>query len=265
MAAYDTIGRGYGLHRRADPRIAALVEEAIGGSSRVLNVGAGQGSYEPHDRPVLAIDPSRLMVAGRPAGAAPVTLALAEALPVADGAFDVATALLTLHHWDDWRAGLAELRRVAHRQVVFSFEPTVHLSFWLITEYFPGIAGHRGSHPPTPEAIAEALGGGRVQAVPVPADCQDGFLWAHWARPAAYLDPAVQDSTSGMALLDEASRRRGTAALAEDLASGRWAERHADLLARRQIDGGFRLIVSGEEPPGISTSGAGRARARPRS
>lgn len=245
MATYDTIGRGYGLHRRADPRIGALVGAAIGSAARVLNVGAGLGSYEPADRPVLAVDPSRVMVAGRRADAAPAVLAVAEALPVASRTFDVALALLTVHHWDDWRAGLAELQRVAERQVIFCFEPEVHLTFWLITDYFPEIAEHRGSQPPTPESIARALDGAEVSVVPVPADCEDGFLWAHWARPAAYLDPSLQATNSGMALLDEATRRRGTEALAADLDSGRWAERHGHLLERQQIDGGFRLIVAG--------------------
>jgi SAM-dependent methyltransferase len=39
------------------------------------------------------------------------------------GTFDVALAVLTLHHWTDWRRGLDEIRRVANRLVVFTVEP----------------------------------------------------------------------------------------------------------------------------------------------
>jgi hypothetical protein len=46
-AVYDTIGQGYTTYRRADPRWAALIEGALGDARRVLNVGAGTGSYEP--------------------------------------------------------------------------------------------------------------------------------------------------------------------------------------------------------------------------
>jgi hypothetical protein len=56
--AYDRIGLGYSEHRRADPRIAARIEEALGDARSVLNVGAGTGSYEPSDRKVTAVEPS---------------------------------------------------------------------------------------------------------------------------------------------------------------------------------------------------------------
>jgi len=46
-ATYDRIGRGYANTRRADPRIAARIEAALGDARSVLNVGAGAGSYEP--------------------------------------------------------------------------------------------------------------------------------------------------------------------------------------------------------------------------
>jgi hypothetical protein len=32
---------------------------------------------------------------------------------------------IILHHWRDWRAGLAELRRVAHRQVIVVNQPAI--------------------------------------------------------------------------------------------------------------------------------------------
>jgi hypothetical protein len=43
-------------------------------------VGAGAGSYEPHDRNVVALEPSRQMIAQRP-NATPVVQGVAGALP----------------------------------------------------------------------------------------------------------------------------------------------------------------------------------------
>jgi hypothetical protein len=72
---YERIGAGYRRGRREDPRIAAPLLAALGGASPVLNVGAGAGSYEPADRPVVAVEPSPVMLAQRPAGAAPAVRA----------------------------------------------------------------------------------------------------------------------------------------------------------------------------------------------
>lgn len=68
--AYDRIGRGYAATRRPDPRIAARIELALGDAESVVNVGAGTGSYEPVDRDVIAVEPSREMIAQRSPGAA---------------------------------------------------------------------------------------------------------------------------------------------------------------------------------------------------
>ena len=55
--------------------------------------------------------------------------------------------------------------------------------FWLIRDYFPAIAWRCPEIPP--EHIAALLGGDvRVEPLPVPRDCLDGFGEAFWARPA---------------------------------------------------------------------------------
>jgi SAM-dependent methyltransferase len=122
--SYDVLGRSYVQTRATDPRIAAAIWEALGDARTVVNVGAGTGSYEPPDREVTAVEPSAVMIAQRPPDAAPAVQAVAEALPFEDGSFDAAMAVLTLHHWSDWRAGIEELRRVARRVVVFSWDPS---------------------------------------------------------------------------------------------------------------------------------------------
>ena len=246
-AAYDRIGRGYAARRQPDPRIAAQVLQALGSARRVVNVGAGAGSYEPDDRMVVAVEPSAVMRAQRPDGAAPCVDAVVGALPFASETFDVAMAVLSVHHWPDQRAGLDELRRVAARQVVLTFDPGFHDRFWMVREYLPESAHLRGSTPMAPELVAEHLGGGEVHVVPVPDDCRDGFYWAYWKRPDAYLDPSVQASISGIAQLPAELVAERMARLAADLASGRWAARHGDLVRRSSVDGGYRLVVAGHQ------------------
>jgi len=194
-AVYDEIGRGYVRHRRADPRIAQAIQDGLHDAVTVLDVGAGAGNYEPADRSVIAVEPSELMLATRTQNAAPAARATAEALPIRTQAFDAALVVLSLHHWTNWRAGLAELTRVSRRQVLFTFDPTIHHQFWLIQDYFPAIARLPTNQPPSPREIAEALGGAQIIDVPVPSDCQDGFLWAYFNRPGPSLIPASKPAT----------------------------------------------------------------------
>jgi hypothetical protein len=89
----------------------------------------------------------------------------------------------------------------------------------------------------------ERLGGGRVEVVPIPHDCRDGFYHAYWRRPEAYLDPAVRAGISVFALMDQACLEAGLARLARDLESGEWERRNADLLELDELDGGYRLVI----------------------
>src|ERR1700744_3332246 len=185
---YDTIGATYTATRRTEPRIAARVAAALGDARTVLNVGAGTGSYEPSDRDVTAVEPSALMRAQRPPGAAPCVAAAAERLPFGDQSFDAAMAFSTIHHWQDPIAGLRELRRVARRVVVFTHDASEagwRRRFWLTRDYLPEVAGLNAGRPSLAEQ-ARAFRA-RVEPVPVPWDCADGFFEAHWRRPGAYL------------------------------------------------------------------------------
>src|SRR5919204_160460 len=114
---YDRIGGNYRATRRADPRIAALIRDALGDAHSVVNVGAGSGAYEPLDREVLAVEPSETMIVQRPRDSAPAIQASAEELPLSDDSFDAALAVNTAQHWTDLRAGLRELRRVARQNI----------------------------------------------------------------------------------------------------------------------------------------------------
>jgi SAM-dependent methyltransferase len=240
---YDEHAPSYASARRADPRIAAAIDDALVDAETVVNVGAGAGSYEPPDREITAVEPSAVMRAQRPMGAAPVVAAAAEALPFADDAFDAAMAVLTLHHWTDWRGGCAELLRVARsRVVVFSWDPAYVGRMWLGPEYFPGFADEDVASFPSLAQQREALRAD-VEVVPVPWDCADGFMSAFWRRPEAYLDPAVRAGISTIAKRRPDELADGLRRLREDIRSGAWARRHADLLELDELDLGYRLLV----------------------
>ena len=156
---YEDCAPNYPSQRRADPRIAEIVDAALGDAQTVLNVGAGSGSYEPRDRWVLAVEPSAGMRAQRPADQAPAIAASAEALPLDEDAVDAAMAMITVHHWNDPAAGLRELRRVTRGPVlVLTFDIDVLASFWMITDYLPEALTDDRRRFPTIEEIAETLG-----------------------------------------------------------------------------------------------------------
>jgi SAM-dependent methyltransferase len=241
---YERHGRTYARHRREDPRIAARIHEALGDARTVLNVGAGAGSYEPEDRWVLAVEPSATMRAQRPTGSVPAIAAHAESLPFDDGALDAAMACVTIHHWEPPEAGLAELRRVSRGPVVvFTFELDA-LPAWQHDFLHEGLAKERPRFPAI-EDIAAALGGdARVEHIPTPGDCLDGFFEAFWRRPEALLDPEVRGAQSMWALLEPDVEQAIVERLAGALESGAWDEEHGHLRDRDSFDGALRLVVS---------------------
>lgn len=242
---YDSIGRGYADHRRADPRIAAAVHDALGDVRTVVNVGAGTGSYEPTDRPVIPVEPSTAMALQRPPALPPAVLGVAESLPLADDTVDAAMGVLTVHHWADRSRGLAELVRVARRRIVLlTIDPEVEAGMWLFRDYLPDVVAQDRHDFPTLEELAGALGPTRVIDLPVPRDCTDGFLLAFWSRPEAVLDPAARAATSGFARMDQAREAAAVQRLSRDLASGAWDRAHGHLRSLPALDVGLRLTVT---------------------
>ncbi|HEX3691752.1 MAG TPA: methyltransferase domain-containing protein [Solirubrobacteraceae bacterium] len=244
--AYDEIGVDYRATRRADPRIARQIHRALGDAESVVNVGAGAGAYEPLDREVLPVEPSTAMIAQRPSELAPAICGHAESLPLPSNCVDAAMACMSLHHWCDWRVGVQELRRVARRRVViFTYDRSFSSRFWLLRDYLPKLGRLDSARFPGIEEQRAALDEEvRVITVPVPHDCEDGFFAAYWRRPRAYLDERVRAGMSTFYLQGAERRLDGLDDLAEDLDSGRWDERYADLLDREQIDLGYRLLVT---------------------
>jgi SAM-dependent methyltransferase len=242
---YDTIGATYTVTRRTEPRIAARIWGALGDARTVLNVGAGTGSYEPPGRDVTAVEPSARMRAQRPAGAASCVAAAAERLPFKDQSFDAAMASSTVHHWQDPIAGLREMRRVARRVVVFTFDDSDtgwRRRFWLTRDYLPEAADLLAGRPSLTEQ-ARAIGG-RTEPVLIPWDCADGFFEAYWRRPEAYLDDQVRRGVSVWARVGPDAEQRAVRSLRNDLVSGRWAERNRDLTGLDAAELGLRLLIA---------------------
>jgi SAM-dependent methyltransferase len=245
---YDHLGRRYAARRATDPRIAAAIEGALGEALSVVNVGAGTGSYESAGREVIAVEPSAVMIAQRPAGSAVAIQASAEALPLGDDSVDAAMAVFSDHHWSDRAAGVREMVRVARERVlVVNMDPAMSGRFWLTRDYLPGFVdlvpepyrepGHwRGE-------LDELLGGVEITPVPVPHDCRDGFYQAYWRRPEAYLDEAVRETISVFHLLPDEEVGAAMERLRSDLDSGAWQAGNADLLELSELDLGLRVAV----------------------
>ncbi len=243
-ALYDELGRGYSRTRREEPAIARRIDEALGDALTVVNVGAGAGSYEPPNRDVTAVEPSAEMIAQRPAGTAPAIQASAEDLPFEDGAFDAAMAVLTVHHWGDLDAGLAEMRRVARRRIVLvTFDPAPLRDLWFVRDYFPTIVGLHAERLGS-EVLAAKLPAAEMRRLPIPRECRDLFFAALWGRPEMALDPEVTRPMWVMRRLSDEAREEGLARLSRDLESGAWDERNGHLRKLEELDVGLRLIVS---------------------
>ncbi|PND54165.1 SAM-dependent methyltransferase [Mycobacterium sp. ENV421] len=245
MVVYDVIGGTYAQTRRPDPRIASAIRSALGDVESVVNVGAGAGSYEPPNT-VVAVEPSQVMIDQRRAGSAPAVRAIAEALPLRDKSVDAALAVLTVHHWSDVAVGIAQMRRVARRRLVFfTWRPEVIAQFWLLRDYLPAAAAADARVAVPVQTLAAAVPGcaTRMAPVPIPHDCVDGFGAAYWRRPRAYLDPVVRTGISMLATTDPSMLEPGLARLEQDLASGLWHREHAELLERDELDVGYCTVT----------------------
>lgn len=244
-ADYGTIGPGYSRYRRPEPRIAALIQSYLGDASKILNVGAGAGSYEPVDRQVVAVEPSASMRAQRPATLAPAIDAVAESLPFPDRHFDAAMATFTVHQWSDLRAGLGEMRRVTRgRIVIMTCDPEELDRFWL-NEYSPEVIATEAKRYPPIHSIATMLGGQcEIVPVPIPLHCTDGFNEAYYGRPERLLEEAARLACSAWSFVDRVAVDRFIDHLRRDLADGTWDAAHGPLRSQPEFRGSLKLIVS---------------------
>jgi SAM-dependent methyltransferase len=242
---YAPLAGDYAAVRRADPRIAAQLLDALGDARTVINVGAGTGSYEPTDRHVVAVEPSAEMRARRDPSLPPAIDATAAALPFDDDAFDAALAVFTVHHWPDLEAGLAEVRRITRGPVVImTADPEALADLWL-AEYAPEFRQTERTRYPSLARIAATLGDPlEVRPLRIPLDCTDGFADAFYGRPEAMLDPAVRNAQSAWSFVDADAEARFTERLRADLRSGAWDERFGHLRTQPEFEGSIRILMA---------------------
>jgi SAM-dependent methyltransferase len=186
------------------------------------------------------------MIAQRAPELAPAIRGHAESLPLEADSVDAAMACMSLHHWNDWRIGVHELRRVAReRVVIFTYDRSYSMRFWLMRDYLPKLARLDRARFPAIDEQRAAMGDDvEVVPVPIPHDCEDGFLAAFWRRPRAYLDEHVRAGMSTFHLPGAARLIDGLEILAEDLQSGLWEDRYGHILDREDLDLGYRLLVT---------------------
>lgn len=247
--AYDAAANGYGPMRRADPRFLRQIAKAVGGAASVLTVGAGTSGYEPPDRRVIAVELGDAIIAQRDMGAAPVVKGAVEALPFRDNSFAASMAVLTMEHSADPMTGLRELARVATRRaIVLTLDPARINDFWLY-RYIPDAAFLQSARYPSIEDIRDALGGEtRVLTVPIPHDCQDNIVAAHWRRPSAYLERRVRSRIAVLSELGDDHILDDLRRLSEDLRSGAWDAAHGWMTTQNEMDLGYRLVVAEYTP-----------------
>jgi hypothetical protein len=132
------------------------------------------------------------------------------------------------------------MRRVTRgRIVLLTFDPS-HRP-WL-TDYLPELARLDEAQMPAIRDYERWLGPVQVIPVPVPHDCSDGFLYAYWHRPAAYLDPRIRSGSSSFWAIG--SVEPGLKRLKQDLETGEWERRYAELLTLDVYDAGYRLVLA---------------------
>jgi hypothetical protein len=93
--------------------------------------------------------------------------------------------------------------------------------------------------------IVAALGGAaRVDLLPIPLTCVDGFGEAYYGRPEFFLDPGARKANSAWSFVPEDEAARSVEQLRTDLASGAWDERHGHLRSSPSFDGALILVVA---------------------
>lgn len=241
---YASAGQRYAEFRQPEPAIAEQILRALRDAERIINIGAGAGSYEPTDREVIAVEPSATMRAQRPAHLSEAIDAVAEDLPFEDAEFDGAIATFTVHQWSDLERGISEMKRVTRGPIVIMAADPGHLHDIWVAEYIPEALDRELSRFPRIDRLVELLGEGtRVETIPVPLFCRDGFTEAYYGRPEQFLNPAVTGAMSSWTLIDQSTVERFRQNLSADLQSGEWDRRYGHLRTQPTYEGAMRLVI----------------------
>ena len=239
-AIYDDIGVNYSVTRCTDPKIAGQLYSKLQGATRIVNIGAGTGSYEPENIELVAVEPSSKMISQRKNNYHRVEKAFAEKLPFENDSFSHAMTVNSMHHWENRALAFAEINRVATEKfVAISWDPESD-PFWLTRDYFPEIYEMDKCIFPDMKELNEHFADVVITPLKIPADCKDGLLAAFWKRPEAYLSEKVRQSTSPFSKIKYLAE--GLKKLEDDIVSGAWARKNHTILSSTSLDVGYRLI-----------------------
>ena len=241
-AIYDDIGVNYSVTRCTDPKISELLYSKLQGATRIINIGAGTGSYEPENVDLVAVEPSSRMISQRKIGSHRVEQAFAEKLPFENNSFSHAMTVNSMHHWENRALAFDEINRVAtDKFVAISWDPE-SAPFWLTRDYFPEIYEMDKSIFPGMDELSDYFSEVIITPLEIPADCKDGLLAAFWKRPEAYLSEKVRQSTSPFSKIRNLAE--GLNKLQDDITSGAWAKNNHAILNSTSLDVGYRLITA---------------------
>jgi ubiquinone/menaquinone biosynthesis C-methylase UbiE len=254
---YDTIGRNYSVHRRADYRIVNCLTDYLNipRNSIIADIGAGSGNYSnalaDHGFSVKAIEPSDIMKnQSIKKDKVEWINGVAESIPLADASVDAVVSIMASHHFTSLPRALAEMNRICPDGPIvwFTFDPREAQNPW-IAHYFPEIwADAMRIFPPVNELVSlftKATGKKtKAYVFKLPPDLDDKFLAAFWREPSAYLNEDVRQAMSGFAVADQDKVECGIRKLKSDLDDGRWIQKYGYILNFDEIDWGYRYIVA---------------------
>lgn len=261
VPTYDLIGPGYDRTRRADPylveRLSSLLRQRT--DARYLDLACGTGNYTvalaARGGRWAGVDHSSEMLreAARKSASVRWHEADAEDLPFDAASFDGVVLTLALHHFASPVDAFREIARVLKASaplVVFTSTAEQMRGYWL-NHYFPRALERSIEQMPSLEATRAALlaAGLRIVASEpyfVRSDLADLFLYSGKLRPELYLDARVRSGSSTFAsMADPKEVAEGCSLLADDLASGRFAEVAASY-DDREGDYLFLVAATGE-------------------
>jgi demethylmenaquinone methyltransferase/2-methoxy-6-polyprenyl-1,4-benzoquinol methylase len=248
-AVAETYDETRGASRSVLGPLRACLAGAPG--KRLADVGGGTGNYAAALRdadgfePVVA-DISEEMLRRAAAKGLATRVADAQALPFPDESFDAATVISMLHHVPDWRAALAEVRRIlvpggrlAHKGYLRDHAD----AFWPL-RYFPsGREWFERTHPSLDQTLAELPGAG-VTAIRF-QDLDDASLAALSTSAELVVRAARQGCTGFFGRLERDAPdelARGLDELERDIAAGRRPELDAAVIAARERLGDAVLV-----------------------
>ena len=151
--------------------------------------------------------------------------------------------VLSMHHWQNKAQALNEIARVTRESfVALTWCPKQETeSFWLYRDYLTNVTGLNRAIFPKAADLRHHFRKVEEVVLPIPYDCADGFDGAYWQRPEAFLDPKVRANMSVFSKIDNASE--ALLQLKNDLDSGRWHEKNAEILELVELDVGYRLFI----------------------